>query len=293
MPIAILCLLISALFYFSAATLYVISFLSGNLKNEDKAFFMMRLGFVLASVYLSIEALQYGFKFPILNFSHVLAFFSWALAFLFFIPLARLKARSFGLILAPALFLLNSAAIWHAPDPAYSMNVKIYFVLHIVFAFFAYASLMLSFTAALLYLIQHHELKRRRAGTFYHHLPNLEVLDQLTYQPMIFGIVLLICAVAVGMLWSHDAYGQVWMNDPKTFLTFITIGLYGFLISLRFGTAMRNSRIALLSLLVFCFLIGSFIGGRYLTGKHSDAAFSVDHSASAQSPTSATAVRLV
>lgn len=271
MTIVLVSLTMSGFFYLAAAALYAWAFFREDLTSEKAAFFSIRAGFFFGSIYLAIEAWTHGFAFPILNFSHVLAFFSWALAFLYLVPLARLKAQSFGLILAPALFFLNVTAIFHASDPAYPLDVKIYFVLHIVFAFFAYAAFTLSFTAALLYLIQHHELKRRHAGTFYHKLPSLEVLDQLTYQPMVFGTILLVCAVAVGMLWSHDTYGQIWMNDPKTFLTFINIGLYGFLISLRFGTNMRNSRLALLSLLVFIFMIISFVGGRHLNSKHSDA----------------------
>ncbi len=276
MPTAFFSLISSGIFYLAAAFLYIVAFFRENSRFEKAAFTLIRLGFGSASVYLAAEAWTHGFSFPILNFSHVLVFFSWALAFLYLIPLARLQTQSFGLILAPALFMLNLIAVIHASDPAYHVDVKIYFVLHIIFAFFAYASFTLSFTAALLYLTQHNELKRRHAGTFYHKLPNLEALDQLTYQPIIFGIILLVCAVAVGMLWSRDTYGQVWMNDPKTFLTFIDIGLYGFLISLRTATNMRNSRIALLSLLVFVFMIGSFVGGRYLNGKHSDRAFSAD-----------------
>ncbi len=269
--IAVLSLVLSSFFYFIAAALYARTFFKSSQGSEKEAFLWIRLGFVCASIYLAIEAWFHGFAFPIWNFAHVLAFFAWTIAFLYLVPLARMQTQSFGLVLSPGLFLLNLTAVLHANDPAYQVNVQIYFALHIVFAFLAYASLTISFTAALLYLIQHYVLKRRILGTFYQKLPNLEVLDQLTYQPIIFGIILLVCAVAVGMVWSHDTYGQIWTNDPKTFLTFINIGLYGFLISLRFGTTMRNSRLAMLSLLIFVFMIASFIGGRYLKGNHSGA----------------------
>jgi len=268
-------LIASGFLYLVAAFLYVRAFFYEEVRWEKTAFFCVRIGFIAASIYLTFEAAEHGFAFPIINFAHVLAFFSWALAFLYLIPLSKIKTQSFGLILAPALFLLNLMAVIHSSDPAYHLEVKIYFALHIIFAFFAYASLTLSFTAALLYLIQHHELKQRRTGTFYHKLPNLESLDQLTYQAMIFGNTLLVCAVAVGMLWSLDNYGRTWMTDPKTFLTFINIALYGVLISLRIGSGMRNSRLALLSLFIFIFMITSFVGGRYLQGNQGRNAFTV------------------
>ncbi len=266
-------LILSTFFYLLATFLYLASFLAPDERSEKTAFLWVWLGFVGATVFLGLEAWTHGFAFPILNFAHVLAFFSWALAFLYLIPLARLKIQSFGLILAPVLFLLNIIAVKHISDPVYHANVQIYFSLHIIFAFFAYAALTLSFTAALLYLVQHRELKLRHPGTFYHKLPNLESLDQLTYQPMVFGVVLLICAVVVGMLWAHDSYGQVWLNDPKTFLTFAAIGLYCLLISLRFKTPMRTSRLAVMTLIIFGFVIASFVGGRFLQDRHGSAAF--------------------
>lgn len=264
-------LLVSGFFYLLASFFYGFSFFQPDSRYESKGFACIRLGFLGASIFLGLEAWTHGFAFPILNFSHVIAFFSWALAFLYLIPLIHLQAQSFGLILAPVLFLLNLVAVLNSGAPTYHFEVSIYFALHIIFAFFAYAALMLSFTAALLYLIQHHELKKRNPGTFYHKLPNLEALDSLSYLPMIIGVVLLSCAIVVGLFWAKDTYGQFWLHDPKTWLTVITAVLYGILIFMRFAANARKSRLALLGLLLFIFMIASFVGGRYLNGKHSTA----------------------
>lgn len=272
MSIATIGLMLSCFFYLAACFLYTLGFFKTDIQSEKKSFLCIWLGFIFATLYLGLEAGVHGFAVPILNFSHVLAFFSWALAFLYLIPLMGLQTQSFGLILAPVLCLLNFLAMAHAADPAYHMDIHIYFALHIIFAFFAYASLTLSFSAALFYLIQHNELKRRRASSFYHKLPNLETLDHLIYLPILFGIILLAVAVVVGMLWSHDIYGQIWMNDPKAFLTIMSMALYSFLLSLRFASSMRSSRIAMLSILIFLFMISGFVGGRYMKSKHSNLA---------------------
>lgn len=262
-------LILSGFFYLLASFLYCLSFFRPDARLEAKGFGCVRIGFLGASVFLGLEAWAYGFAFPVLNFSHVIAFFSWALAFLYLIPLMRLQAQSFGLILAPVLFGLNLVAVLHSGAPMYHFEVTIYFALHIIFAFFAYAALMLSFTAAILYLIQHRELKKRHPGNFYHKLPNLEVLDALTYLPMIIGVVLLGCAVVVGLFWAKDTYGYFWLNDPKTWLTVMTVVLYAVLIFMRFAANARKSRLAVMGLIIFSFMIASFIGGRYLNGKHS------------------------
>ena len=262
-------LIVSGFFYFLASFLYISSFFRSDSRWETKGFACIRIGFLGASVFLGLEAWKHGFAFPILNFSHVIAFFSWALAFLYLIPLMRLQTQSFGLILAPILFVLNLAAVLHSGDATYRLEVSLYFALHIIFAFFAYAAFTLSFTAALLYLIQHRELKKRHPGAFYHKLPNLDALDSLSYIPMALGAALLACAVVVGLFWAKDTYGYYWLNDPKTWLTLITLALYCFLIALRFGAQTRKSRLALMGLLIFVFMIMSFVGGRYMNGKHS------------------------
>lgn len=264
-------LIISGFFYLLASFLYGVSFFKPDSRWEAKGFACIRIGFLGASIFLGLEAWKHGYSFPILNFSHVIAFFSWALAFLYLIPLMRLQTQSFGLILAPVLFVLNLASVLHSGDATYPLEVSIYFALHIIFAFFAYAAFTLSFTAALLYLIQQRELKKKNPGTFYHKLPNLDALDSLSYVPMALGAALLACAIAVGLFWAKDTYGYYWLNDPKTWLTLMTLILYSFLIFLRFGAQTRKSRLAFIGLLVFIFMIMSFVGGRYLNGKHSSA----------------------
>lgn len=269
MRAAYISLVVEGFFYLLAAVFYGLAFFRGNARLERHAFFLIRVGFLAASIYLGLEAFSYGFAFPILNFSHVIAFFSWALAFLYLIPLQRIQAQSFGFILAPVLFILSFVAVLHANDPTYRLQVSIYFALHIIFAFLAYAALTLSFAAAILYLIQHRELKKRNPGAFYHRLPNLETLDSLFYIPMIIGLILLAGAVIVGLFWAKETYGQFWMNDPKTWLTLMTLVLYGALVFLRFGAQTRKSRLALMGLLIFVFMIVSFAGGRQFSkGNH-------------------------
>lgn len=277
-------LIISGFFYLLASFLYGVSFFKPDSRWESKGFACIRIGFLGASIFLGLEAWKHGYSFPLLNFSHVIAFFSWALAFLYLIPLMRLQTQSFGLILAPVLFVLNLASVLHSGDATYQLEVSVYFALHIIFAFFAYAAFTLSFTAALLYLIQQRELKKRHPGTFYHKLPNLEALDSLSYIPMILGAVLLACAVIVGLFWAKDTYGYYWLNDPKTWLTLMTLILYSFLIFLRFGAQTRKSRLAFMGLLIFIFMIMSFVGGRYMNGKHSSVLANSESSPSQSAP---------
>ena len=112
-------LILSGFFYFIASTLYLLSFFRSGPELESKGYLCIRIGFLGASIFLGLEALVHGFSFPILNFSHVIAFFSWALAFLYLVALVHIPAKSFGLILAPVLFILTLIAVLQAGANTY------------------------------------------------------------------------------------------------------------------------------------------------------------------------------
>ena len=44
----------------------------------------------------------------------------------------------------------------------------------------------------------------------------LEELEQLIFQPMIWGALLLVSAVGIGFMWSKSAFNEYWISDPKT-----------------------------------------------------------------------------
>ena len=130
------------------------------------------------------------------------------------------------------------------------------------------ASFTISFAAGLLYLIQHHELKNKHAGHFYHKLPSLEALEKLIYQPMIWGSILLVAAVGIGFIWSKAAFGEYWFFDPKTIATSVTVLVYISILGLRFGATLRGKQGAQLTLAAFTLMLFSFIGMRFIESSH-------------------------
>jgi ABC-type uncharacterized transport system permease subunit len=191
-------------------------------------------------------------------------------AFVYLVLLSQIRSDSFGLVLTPVLAALMVAACLTEVLPSRG-NVPAanpFFMLHILCAFFAYASFAISFAAALLYLIQRHELKTRRAGAFYHKLPALEELERLMDQPMFWGTALLIAAILIGFFWSKTAFGVYAFSDPKTIATSLVTLIYGSIVVLRFSSHLRAKHAALLSVAAFAIVILSFIGMRFIHGSH-------------------------
>lgn len=262
----------SSFIYGAAFIAHLFSFSDTRETAHRLAFALMRAGFLVATFYFAAEAIDQGFFLPVLNFSQAMAFFAWALAFIYLVLIVKVQSQSFGLILAPILCTLTAAAYfakWHGDSISLRKELlNPYFMVHIVSAFFAYASFTLSFAAGILYLIQNRELKSRSAGTFYHRLPSLEELERLIYQPLAWGAPLLLAALAIGMFWSKSAFGRYWIFDPKTFATAITAIFYFVILYLRFHSTVRGKQGALLSLAAFTLVVVSFVGPRFIQDSH-------------------------
>ena len=248
--------------YLTAFFFHLAAFLGFSERAGRWGFVLTRTGFLIHTFFFFLGTKTEGFLIPVSSFGQVMAFFSWALAFVYLVLLARIHTESFGVILAPLLSLLVGLGLFrfHAGQTSLPTPLNPYFILHLGTAFFAYASLTLSFVAAVLYLVQHHELKRRRGGTFYHQLPSLESLEGLIYQPMAWGVFLLTLAMGVGFLWAKSTCGTYWLGDPKTISTLLVTLFYGVLIYLHYARSLRGKRLAVLNLVAFAFIFLNFFG---------------------------------
>lgn len=266
LPVAIL---ISAAFlYLTAFVFHLAAFWGFSERINRWAFMFMRVGFLIHTFFFFSETKAEGLMIPVSTFGQVMAFFSWALAFVYLVLLARIQSESFGIILAPllALFLGIGLLNFEAERVILPSPMNPYFILHLGSAFFAYASFTLSFAAAVLYLIQHYELKRKKGGPFYQRLPSLEALEGLIYQPMAWGVFLLFLTINVGFLWSKSAFGTYWLWEPKTLITLGIAVFYLVLVFVHYGSISRGKRMVVASLMGFVFIFLSFFG-THLFGK--------------------------
>jgi ABC-type transport system involved in cytochrome c biogenesis permease subunit len=267
LPLSILCA--AGLLYLVAFLLHLVAFLGGWERANRWALVWVRVGFLIHTFFFffsePVVAGAYGhtpLPIPVSSFGQVMAFFSWALAFVYLVLLSRIQSESFGLILAPLLSLLVGMGLlkFSAGQIPMASGLDPYFILHLGTAFFAYASFTLSFVAGILYLVQYRELKQKRGGTFYHRLPSLEALEGLIYQPMAWGVFLLVLAIGVGLLWAKSAFGTYWLGEPKTITTIGIALFYLALVYVHYGRSSRGKRVVVMSLIAFGFVFLNFFG---------------------------------
>ena len=121
-------------------------------------------------------------------------------------------------------------------------------IVHVVLVLLGYAALLFTAVAAILYLMQERELKRKKPRSFYHRLPPLGTLDELITRFMGVGFVLITLAVIVGSTWAFVELGTQWVAEPKIAISFLTWGIYLAMVFLRVSAGWRGRKAAVLAI---------------------------------------------
>lgn len=276
MSLAFLILAAGCVSYGVAFLLHVLSFSEVWKGGHRAGSAALQGGFLLGTIYFLIQGFQSGYFLPVVNMSAALAFFSWALAFVYLALLGKARTESFGLFLSLLLCALMVGAVMSlgrgrsiqamVREHPYLLNP--YFLLHVVSAFFAYANFAISFIASVLYLTQCRELKKKNAGNFYYKLPPLERLESLVCLPLSWGALLLLFATLTGLVWAKSAFGSFLLTDPKTIVTFVVLACYLAILHRYWVAAVRGKEMAELSLIAFIVIVAGFVESIFLFGKH-------------------------
>lgn len=229
------------------------------------------LGFFVSTVFVANEARVMGVILPVGAPYQALFFFSWSLVLIYLVMSWKLHLDTFGLVLLPLIMAMSGTALIFLRQPSapdYPPNQ--WFLIHVLTAFFAYASFALSFVGALLYLAQTRGLKSKKVNTFYHKLPSLEALESVVYRTMVLGFPLLTLALASGFLWTRDVYGGFWRWDPKFIASTLTWLIYLGILYVHYVSLIRGRKVVLASLFAFFCVLLTFLGVNFFeTGIHS------------------------
>lgn len=106
--------------------------------------------------------------------------------------------------------------------------------------------------ASAIYLIQEHQLKRKRFLTVFQHLPALERLDQLCHQGVIIGLSLSVLGLFAVFRW-HDNYHNDWSHQISDVCGVCL--LYLFQLFIRFVLRRRGKTLAYFSITCFSILL--------------------------------------
>ena len=263
--------------YFLAFVFFLIEFVSTGRKFFSWAGRLVEFGFLIHTLAIFAQTFSISsnapsqFHLPVTTLGEASGFFAWSLAFVYLILLRQLKTETFGLILAPVLvlFLIPSFFPFRVNQASFVHFHDAYFLLHILSAFFGYASFALSFVAAALYLALDRALKRKASARFYQKMASLEDLERFIFRTIFWGLFLLGSAILTGALWAQSAFGTFFLREPKSFASLLTWAVYLVIIYLHEVLKMKGRRVVLTCLWAFVLVLFTFLGtSLFQTGLH-------------------------
>ena len=218
-------------------------------------------GFVCHTLFLGQQYYVLGTA-PVLSLKSALSFFSWTIIGAYLILQLRFKLMVLGSFIAPlaAFLMIVSSTI-----PGMEMVVKpiyrsMWLTVHVGTIFMGNGMFAVTFAAAIMYLIQEHQIKKKRLGSFYSRLPSLETLDSINYYALMYGFPLLTIGMITGSIYAQYALGSYWQWDPKEVWSLITWLFYAALLHERLAVGWRGRKAAIMSIICFLILIFTFIG---------------------------------
>jgi len=210
---------------------------------------------------------------PFSNLYESLVFFAWTLMFLYLIVEWRTKNRTFGPFVTPLAFLAMAYASFspHISShiqpliPALKSN---WLISHVITCFFGYAAFGVSFGLSIMYLVKRLDSPEKR-NIFLRLIPSQGILDDLNYQMIVIGFLMLTLGIITGSVWAHSAWGSYWSWDPKETWSLITWLIYAAVIHSRMVRGWNEKKLAILSMAGFFCVLFTYFGVNYLAGLHS------------------------
>jgi cytochrome c-type biogenesis protein CcsB len=121
---------------------------------------------------------------------------------------------------------------------------------------------------SIMYLIKLLESLRTK-NIFLKLIPRLNLLDEVNYQMVVIGFLMLTLGIITGAVWAHSAWGSYWTWDPKETWSLITWLIYASVIHSRLVRGWKGKKISILCIIGFSCVMFTYFGVNYLAGLHS------------------------
>lgn len=201
---------------------------------------------------------------PFSNLFESLVFFGWTLALLYLIMEFKTKMYIVGAYALALVFVTMLYALVQDPTikpllPALKSN---WLIAHVITCFLGYAGFGLSAVLGLLYVFtgQGRDPSSKRAVT----------LDNLIYQTVALGFIMLTAGIITGSVWANSAWGTYWSWDPKETWSLITWLVYAAMLHSRYMRGWQGTKLAVFAIAGFACVLFTYFGvNLLLSGLHS------------------------
>ncbi|MFC1840179.1 c-type cytochrome biogenesis protein CcsB [Thermodesulfobacteriota bacterium] len=208
---------------------------------------------------------------PLSNLYESLIFFSWSIILLYLLVEWRTRNKTIGTFVTPLAFLAMAYSSFSedAIQPLVPALKSNWLTAHVITCFFGYAAFALSFGLSLMYLFKT-MLRVSLENTFFNLIPDPDILEELSYQMVVIGFLMLTLGIITGSVWANSAWGTYWSWDPKETWSLITWFVYAAMLHSRLVSGWRGKKLAVFSIVGFLCVIFTYLGvNLLLSGLHS------------------------
>jgi ABC-type transport system involved in cytochrome c biogenesis permease subunit len=247
-----------------AAALYSLGLLDAIVtvvRRRESLFRVALAAFGLGAVFQMVSIVEQGLEqhqLPVSDIFETMSFCAWIITAAFLFIYYRYKAGSLSVFIFPLVFVMTLVGALRNPVSTWSNSVirSTWLAVHVVFSLLGYAALLFTAAAAVVYLVQERQLKRKKTGAIYRVLPPLATLDELISRSLGAGFAFITIGIVIGSIWAFVEMGTRWIGDSSIAISFVTWMVYLALVFFRVNAGWRGRKTAILSLVALaCCLI--------------------------------------
>lgn len=224
----------------------------------------------LQTVALVTRAVAAG-HFPVVGAYESLNAVAWSVVAVYLVLELFTRVKVVGLYVTPVVIALLVAALvaYEAPRELMPELRSDIVVLHVIVMLTAVGALYVAGGAALIYLFEESQLKRRRPGGVLGRLPSLATLDRLIYHATLVGLPFLTMGMAAGVIRAETFAVEQWWLDPMVLLAAAAWLVYALLLWGRMRADWGGRRVAYLAVTgLVLMLVIRFAAVPFLSGFH-------------------------
>ncbi len=209
------------------------------------------IGFLIQLIYIGLRDFQEK-TFAVATHQELPFFLAFLIAVVYYGLSLRYhkKLKDFGSIFAPINVFLIAMTLPNVGEKSLTYE-NFWFHAHVIFSMVAYAFIIASTVVAVIYLLTHRDLKRKKLDSFFvsKFSSSLALLEDVEYKSTILAFVSLSLALISSSVWSSVYLGKHWLWEPKQIALSLLWVFYGFLIHIRVIKHEKGKKAAYLTIL--------------------------------------------
>ncbi len=256
--------------YLSAVSVYASYFFRGGKYSDILKTPLLYITVVIHFIYIIIRTIAFAHP-PITTSFEIMTLVAFCITVTYLYIEVKTKVKGTGLfiMIVALVFQINSSIfiqdLINVPEVLKSNLLGS----HVSTALIGLSAITISAIYGTLYLMLYHEIKSNHFGLIYKRLPNLEILERMSFTATKFGFVFLTVAIIIGFIWLPRAYEKFSYSDPKLIGTLLIWCLYAVGLAANKVARWQGKKIVWLAIIGFIisFFSMTFIN-MFLSGFH-------------------------